>query len=49
MELIVRLFQMSIGNVRIDLGRRNIRMAEHLLDRANIGTILDKMRGERMS
>ena len=41
-------FEVSVGDVRVDLRRRNVRVAEHLLDRADIGTILDQMRRERM-
>ena len=48
MELVVRLFKMSVGDVCVDLRRRNVRMAKHLLDRTDIGTVLNKMRGERM-
>ena len=39
---------MGIGDVRIDLCSGNVRVAEHLLDRADIGTILDQVRRERM-
>ena len=39
---------MSIGNVGVDLRRRNISVPEHLLDRADIGAVLDQMRRKRM-
>ena len=48
MELFVRFPQMGVGHVRVDLGRRDVRVAEHLLDRADVGTILHQVRGERM-
>ena len=46
MKLVVRAFKVRVGDVCVYLGRGNVGVAEHLLDRANIGTILDKMRRE---
>ena len=40
---------MRVGNMRINLRRRNIGVSEHLLNRANIGAILNQMRGETMA
>ena len=40
---------MGVGYVCVYLRRGNIRMPKHLLDRANIGPVLDKMRSERMA
>ncbi len=39
---------MRAGDVCVDLRRRNIGVAEHLLNGAYIGVILHKMRRERM-
>ena len=40
---------MGVGYVCVYLRRGDIRMPKHLLDRANIGPVLDKMRSERMA
>ena len=37
------------GDVGIDLCGGNVGVAEHLLDRANIRVVLNKMRGKRVS
>ena len=34
--------------MRVDLRRRNVGVPEHLLDRADIGAVLNEMRRERM-
>ena len=39
---------MDIRDMRVYLGGRNIRMAEHLLNRADVGAILDHVGGKRM-
>ena len=49
MESLVGFFQMRIGYMGIDLRRRDVRVAEHLLDRADICPVLNKMRGEGMT
>ena len=41
---VVALSQMGVGHVRVDLCRRYIRMTEHLLDGADICSVLNKMR-----
>lgn len=35
-----------LGDVRIDLGGGDIRMPQHLLDAAEIGAVVDQVRGE---
>ena len=45
----VILLQLRAGYVRVYLCSRNIRVPEHLLNRANIGIVLHKMCCERMS
>jgi hypothetical protein len=47
-EAFVGLLQVFAGDVRVDLGRGNVRVAEHLLDGADVGVILDQMRRKRM-
>lgn len=49
MVLIIRGAQVSVSNVRVDLRRGNIRVPEHLLDRANIRAVLNEVRRERMA
>ncbi len=45
---LVVLLQLGVCDVRVDLGGRNICMAEHLLNRANVGAVLNEMGGKRM-
>ena len=40
---------MGVRYVSIDLSGRNVGVSKHLLDRTNIGTILDQMGRKRMS
>ena len=40
---------MGIGDVSIDLSGANVRMAEQRLDRAKVGAVHKKVRGERMA
>ena len=49
MELLVRIREPRTVHMRIDLSRRNIRMAEHLLDDAQIRAVAQEMRRERMA
>ena len=46
---VVAVSQMGVGHVRVDLGRRDVRMAKHLLNRTYVGPILDQVRGKRMA
>src|SRR3989338_1140896 len=48
MELLVYPFQARTLDMRVDLRRRDVRMPQKLLHHAQIGAILQKMRGERM-
>ena len=41
-------FEASPFNMRVDLRRRNIRMAEHYLNRPKIRTTFEQMRRKRM-
>src|SRR2546423_14117442 len=49
MRLEVQLSTPSIGYVGIELGRGEIGVSEHLLNRSKIGSTLEQMRGERMA
>src|SRR5919198_2784635 len=44
----IQLASAPIGYVRIELGRCEIGVAEHLLDAAEIGAALEQVRGERV-
>jgi len=48
MELFVRLLEMGVGDVGVNLCGRNVGVAEHLLDGADICAVLNEMRCERM-
>src|SRR6476660_3395128 len=48
MELLVNLPQILAVDMRVDLRRRDVRVAEHLLHGAKVGAALQKMRRERM-
>jgi hypothetical protein len=45
-ETVIVPLELGARYVGVDLRCRDVRMAEHLLNRANIGVILDKMGGE---
>ena len=47
-KLVVDGAQPRIEDVRVDLRRRQIAVAEHHLDRAQVGAALEQVRGERM-
>ena len=49
MKTIVQRPHPRIEDVRVDLRRRQIRMAEHHLDRAQVGAALEQMRRERVA
>src|SRR5687768_3230349 len=46
MELLVHFLQTSPRHMRVDLRRRDIRVPEHHLHAAQIGAVLEQMRGE---
>jgi hypothetical protein len=46
MKRVVHLPEPGLQNVRVDLRRRQIRMAEHRLNRAKVGAALEQVRGE---
>src|SRR6185437_6269357 len=48
-RLEIQLTPPAIGYVRVQLGRGEIGMSEHLLDRAQVGTSLEQVRGERVA
>ena len=48
MESLVRFLEVRVGDVGVDLSRRDISVPEHLLDGADICPVLNKMRGEGM-
>ena len=48
MEPIIGLALMLIRNVRINLGRRNICVAQERLYRSRIGAVLHQVRGKAM-
>ena len=39
----------AVRDVRVELGRAEVGVAEHLLDAAQVGTALEQVRGERMA
>ena len=45
----VRPAEVFLGNLRVDLGRRDRGVAEQLLDDPDVGAVVEKMRGERMA
>src|SRR5882757_3399772 len=49
MELVVDAAHPLFEDVGIDLRRRQIRVAQHHLDRAQVGTALQEVRGKGMS
>jgi hypothetical protein len=49
MRLKVQLPAAPIGYVGIELGRSQVRVSEHFLDGAEVGTSLQEMGGKRMS
>ena len=49
MEPVVDLAQPRLEHVRVDLRRRQIGVAEHQLNRAQVGPPLEQVRGERMA
>src|SRR6266540_2732073 len=48
-RLVVQLSAPSIGYVRVELGRREIGVSEHLLDAAQVGSPLEEVRRERVA
>ena len=48
MELMMHRFQPLLIHVRVNLRGRNIRVAEHLLDDAQVRAVPEQMRGEAM-
>ncbi len=46
MKFAMDRFQPLLINMRVNLGRRDIGVAEHLLDDAQIGAIAEQMRGK---
>ena len=48
MELLVNTAQVFPINMRIDLGGRDVDVAEHLLDRTEVRPTLEQVRGEGM-
>ena len=42
----MHLFEPFLINMRVDLRRRDVRMAEHLLDHAEVGTVVEEVRGK---
>src|SRR5215210_8265815 len=48
MCLEIQLASARIGYVRVQLGRREVRVAEHLLDAPQVGAALEEVRRERV-
>ena len=46
MKPIVVSAKLSPGYVSVDLGGRDVGMTKHLLDRTDVGVVLDEVRGE---
>src|SRR5438105_1068927 len=49
MGLVVQLAAPPIGYVRVELGRREIGVPEHLLDASEVGSALEQVGGERVA
>ena len=49
MELLVNASQVFAIDVRINLGRRDVDVSQHLLDRSEIRTALEEMRRKGMA
>jgi len=49
MRLEVHLPPSAVGDVRVALGRSEVRVAEHLLNRAKVGAAFEQVRRERMA
>ena len=49
MILLVDLPQPLPGHLGIDLGRGDVRVAEHGLDRAKVGSVIQEVRRKRMA
>ena len=49
MTSIIQGAQPRILDVRVDLGRRQVGMPEHHLDGAQVGPVLQQVRGKRMT
>ena len=45
----VRLAAVAVGDVRVPLRRRDVGVAEHLLDAAQVGAALEQVGGERVA
>src|SRR3990172_8002357 len=48
-RLVVRVAPAALGDVRVELGRAEVGVAEHLLDAAEDGAALEQGRGERVA
>ena len=48
METVVRLAKVGIGHVGVDLGRGDVDVPQHLLDRSDVGPILHEVRCKGM-
>jgi len=48
-KLLVEFFQSAAGDLGVDLGGGQIGMAQHRLDRSQVGAALQKVRGKGMS
>src|SRR5690349_82885 len=49
MGLEIEFAAASVADMRVELGRRQVGVAQHLLHAAQIGAALEQMRGERVS
>ena len=49
MKFVMDLFEMGVGDVGVNLGSADIRMAEERLDRAEVGTVHEEVGRERMA
>jgi len=45
---LVQVFEAMLGHVRINFGRRNVRVPQHDLDRSQVRIVLDQVSGEGM-
>ncbi len=46
---VVRIPQMAIGDMRVDLRRRDIAVTQQRLDRTRVSAVLQQMRGETVA
>ena len=49
MRLLIDVFEVLFHNMRVDLRRGNVRVAQHLLNGAQVRTVFEQVHGERVA